>query len=220
MPREKIQTAILLSLSIARRGTFISLKPTTDFLFIPSLAKFFNFLRLHSTPPPYVFNVRVTIRNVLLVFPLLSRAPSFSLCLQRFRIQRASYVFLKAIPQQESLSAKETEGSGDTKYRTLLPHTQFACILCLNVDPYGTSVNRVLLPLRHVEFGQSVMDTHLSAFPPLFNPILFKSLKSVTSSLQILRVAFSRRAVIDRTKRKRNGKGLTGMKRSKGHGAF
>lgn len=175
MPREKIQTAILLSLSIGRRGTFISLKPPTDFLFILSLVKFFNFLRLHSTPSPYVFNVRVTIRNVLLVFPLLSRAPSFFLCLQRFRIQRASYVFLKAIAQQESLSAKETEGSGDTKYHTLLPHTQFACILCLKVDPYGTSVNCVLLPLRHVEFGQSAIDTHLSAFPPLFNPILFKS---------------------------------------------
>lgn len=220
MPREKIQTAILLSLSIARRGTFISLKPPTDFLFIPSLAKFFNFLRLHSTPPPYVFNVRVTIRNVLLVFPLLSRAPSFSLCLQRFRIQRASYVFLKAIAQQESLSAKETEGSGDTKYRTLLPHTQFACILCLKVDPYGTSVNCVLLPLRHVEFAQSDMGIH--TFPRFLRFLIqfFLNLRSVTSSLQILRVAFSRRAVIDRTKGKRNGKGLTGMKRSKEHRAF
>lgn len=64
----RYKTAILLSLSIDWTGAHLyPLRLRTDLLlFIPSLAKFFNFLRLHSTPRLYVFNVRVTIRNVLL----------------------------------------------------------------------------------------------------------------------------------------------------------
>lgn len=106
----RARTAALLSLSIAECGAFISFKAQTDLLFIPSFAKFFNFLRLHSTPPPYVFNVRVSIRNVLLVFPaLVFPYPSRP-------VQDSVRILPEGCSTQGSLNAKGSGESNGIKY--------------------------------------------------------------------------------------------------------